>query len=103
MTPAFCAMSPAELAAIEICGAKVVAAICDVATGVASALATVALGATVVATATPAASLPVDGRLTALAGINEPAEEVNWLDAAVGVGAVAAPISHCICEKNWIA
>jgi len=86
-------MSGAELAAIEICGAEVMAEICDAAAAVASALATVALVANVVATATPAASLPGDGVLRAFAGIDEPAEEVSWLDAAVGVVAVAAPIS----------
>jgi hypothetical protein len=95
-------MSVAEVAAIEISGAEVMAEICDAATAVAFALAAVALGANVAATATPAASLPADGGLRAFAGIDELAEEVSWLDA-VGVAAVAAPISFCICEKNWIA
>ena len=76
---------------------------CDAATAVASALATVALGATVVVTAIPAASLPADRGLRAFVGFDEPGEEVSWLDASAGEPALAAPISSCICEKNWIA
>lgn len=96
-------MSAAEFTAIEICGVEFEAAICDAATAVVSTMATAALGANAVTTATPAASLPADGGLRAFAGIDEPSEEVNWPDAEVGVAAVPAPISFCICEKNWIA